>query len=284
MNRHPNSRMRFLSRLGAVSLLSFGLIATAAFAPAAASPGATPNGSAGGAYVALGDSFTSGQGAAPWTGGTCLRSETASYPTITANTSSYRSAINVACSAANTGDIAGQIAMVDPRVRSKASLVTLTVGGIDAGSTEIFFACSQGQEACLQALAVAQNDLPNVLGSLAVTYRAVADAFPKARIFVLTYPLLFDGAYPDAVLASGVNGATVALNGAIGSAVALANHPRVFLSDVTDEFAGRGIGAVGSFISFDPFNLADPQNFHPNAAGNAAYAAALRADGAVRGR
>ena len=173
MNRHPNSRMRFMSRLGAVSLLSFGLITTAAMAPAIASPGATPNGSAGGAYVALGDSFTSGQGAAPWTGGACLRSETASYPTITANTSSYRSAINVACSAANTGDIAGQIAMVDPRVRSKTSLVTLTVGGIDAGSTEVFFACSQGQEACLQALAVAQNNLPNVVGSLAVTYRTV---------------------------------------------------------------------------------------------------------------
>ena len=294
MNQPQRTRIRSLSRLGAVSLLSLGLIVAASVAPATASPGATPNGSAGGSYVAIGDSFTSGQGAGPWLTeggasglpGPCLRSVSGSYPTITAKSSSYREALNFACSGADTKAVLAQIGAIDGRIKLKASLVTLTVGGIDAGSNQVLAACAPypTSELCAGTVSAATAKLGAVGMKLAGIYQVVAAAFPKARIVVLNYPKLFDPSLPGA-LAPTLNGATDALNTVIAGAVAATNNPRVSLTDVTDEFAGHGIGSGESYISFDPFNPADPANFHPNVLGNTAgYAAALRTDGAVRGR
>lgn len=282
MSPHPKTRMRFMSRLSAVAVLSFGLVAVAGIAPSVASPGATPNGSAGGAYVALGDSFTAGQGASPSLTDSCLRSATESYPAFVASTSSYRTAVNMACSGATTADVLGQIASIDPKVAEKASLVTITVGGIDAGVGSIVAACSADSQSagCAQAFAVALQGLPAVGQSLAGTYAAVATAFPKARIYVLTYPRLFDPSYPDPVTAATLNNATDALNGVITAAVGGVANPRVALVDVTDEFAAHGIGSAVPFIS----STLPVEAFHPNAAGNAAYALALREAGAFRGR
>ena len=274
-----------MSRLGAVSLLSLSLVAIAA-SPVAASTGATPNGSAGGSYVAIGDSFTSGQGAAPWLPGPCLRSVSDSYPAIAANSSSYREALNFACSGADTTAILGQLAQIDDRTKLKASLVTITVGGIDAGSNKVFAACAPDPASALCEIAVstAAAQLPAVGAKLVGTYRTIAAAFPKARIVVLTYPRLFDPSFPSP-LAPTVNAATAALNGVIAGAVAAADNPRVSLTDVTDEFAAHGIGSAQSWISFDPTNPADPAAFHPNALGNTAgYTEALRADRDIRGR
>ena len=294
MTQPQRTRIRSLSRLGAVSLLSLGLIVAASVAPATASPGATPTGSAGGSYVAIGDSFTSGQGAAPWlTEGAvpglpwpCFRSVSGSYPTITANSSSYREALNFACSGADTNAVPAQIGAIDGRIRLKASLVTLTVGGIDAGSNRVLAACAFDPISvlCAGTVNAATANLGTVGQNLVATYRVVAAAFPKAHIVVLNYPKLFDPSLPGA-LAPILNGATDALNQVIAGAVAATDNPRVSLTDVTDEFAGHGIGSTESYISFNSNNLSDPANFHPNVLGNTAgYAAALRTDGAVRGR
>jgi len=273
-----------MSRLGAVSLLSLGLVVAASVAPATASPGATPKGSAGGSYVAIGDSFTAGQGAAPYLPGLCLQSQFASYPAITAGSSSYREALNFACSGADTTATIAQLAAIDPRTKLKASLVTITVGGIDAGSNQVLQACAPDPASALCAFAVgaASANLPNVGLALVSTYSTVAAAFPKARIVVLNYPRLFDPNFGQ--LASTMNAATDGLNAAIAGAVTATDNPRVSLTDVTQEFEGHGIGSIdGSYISFNgPF---DPASFHPNALGNTAgYSAALRTDGAVRGR
>ena len=286
MTQPQRTRIRSLSRLGAVSLLSLGLIVAASVAPATASPGATPNGSAGGSYVAIGDSFTSGQGAAPYLPGPCLQSVSGSYPTITASSSSYGEALNFACSGATTSDVRAQIKAIDGRIRLKASLVTLTVGGIDAGSNRVLAACAFDPISvlCAGTVNAATANLGTVGQNLVATYRVVAAAFPKAHIVVLNYPKLFDPSLPGA-LAPILNGATDALNQVIAGAVAATDNPRVSLTDVTDEFAGHGIGSTESYISFNSNNLSDPANFHPNVLGNTAgYAAALRTDGAVRGR
>ena len=283
MTQPQRTRIRSLSRLSAVSLLSLGLVVAASVTPATASPGATPNGSAGGSYVAIGDSFTSGQGAAPYLEETCFQSLSGSYPTITANSSSYREVLNFACSGEKTGQMLARVALIDVRVKQKASLVTLTVGGIDAGSNEVLAKCLSNPPLCTDALLAAQANLPRVFENLVGTYTAVAAAFPKARIVVLNYPQLLDSSVPVAIP---VNAATDALNEVIRQAVVATRNPRVSLTDVTDEFAGHGIGsATGSYISYNPANPLDPANFHPNVLGNTAgYAAALRTDGAVRGR
>ena len=291
MTQPQRTRIRSLSRLGAVSLLSLGLIVAASVAPATASPGATPTGSAGGSYVAIGDSFTSGQGAGPWLPelwlpALCFRSMSGSYPTITANSSSYRKALNFACSGADTTAVLAQVGKIDGRIELKASLVTLTVGGIDAGSNQVLAACAPNPTSvlCAGTVSAATANLGTVGVKLVGTYAAVAKAFPKARIVVLNYPRLFDPSLPGA-LAPTLNGATDALNAVIASAVAATNNPRVSLTDVTNEFAGHGIGSAESYISYDPYHPSDPANFHPNVLGNTAgYTAALRTDGAVRGR
>ena len=286
MTQPQRTRIRSLSRLCAVSLLSLGLVVAASVAPATASPGAIPSGSAGGSYVAIGDSFTSGQGAVP-APGLCRQSVSGSYPTITANSSSYREALNFACSGADTSAVVAQLAGVDSRIKLKASLVTLTVGGVDAGSNQVLAACASDATSptCASAFIAAAANFPTIGPKLVRTYAAVAAAFPKARIVVLNYPRLFDPKYPNALVPV-LNGAADALNEVIAGAVAATKNPRVSLTDVTDEFAGHGIGSpVSSYISFDPTNLADPANFHPNVLGNTlGYAAALRTDGAVRGR
>ena len=298
MTQPQRTRIRSMSRLGAVSLLSLCLVVAASVTPATASPGATPKGSAGGSYVALGDSFTSGQGAAPWlTSGegaatyideSCFQSRSGSYPTITAHRSSYREALNFACSGATTADVLGdQLDAIDASVKLKASLVTLTVGGIDAGSNQVLAVCLYTPPLCGKALSDAQANLPTVLGNLVVTYTAVAAAFPNARIVVLNYPLLFDPSVPSPLfpteLMVAVNGATDALNGVIAGAVFQTKNPRVSLTDVTQEFTGHGIGSEKPYITFN--GLSDPASFHPNVLGNTAgYVAALRTDGVLRGR
>ena len=142
MTQQKRTRIRSLSRLGAVSLLSLGLVVAASVTPATASPGTTPTGSAGGSYVAIGDSFTSGQGAPGWLDESCFQSVSGSYPTITANSSSYREVLNFACSGADTTAVLAQVDAIDDRIKLKASLVTLTVGGIDAGSNVVLAACA----------------------------------------------------------------------------------------------------------------------------------------------
>lgn len=275
--------MRFMSRLSAVSVLTLGLVVAAGIAPTSAAPGASLGKSVGGSYVALGDSFTAGQGASPSLDDPCLRSATESYPAILGGSSSYRDrTVNAACSAASMASIPGQIASVGAGVAANASLVTITVGGIDAGAAAIVAACGAGAQSleCQAAFDAAVANLSNVTVGLVGTYTAAAAAFPKAEIYVLTYPRLFDPMYPDPVTAATVNGATDALNGAIGQAVALTGNPRVSLVDVTERFAAHGIGSAEPWIAFRP----PVESFHPNAAGNAAYAAAVREVATIRGR
>ncbi|MCY7325759.1 MAG: SGNH/GDSL hydrolase family protein [Microbacteriaceae bacterium] len=268
----------------------------ASVAPATASPVAKPKGSAGGSYVAIGDSFTAGQGAATIVelSERCKRSQFASYPAITAGSSSYREALNFACSGADTDATIAQLADIGARTKLKASLVTITVGGIDANSDQVLAACALnlGPLSCEDTVAAAaanlmRDDAGSVFQELVGTYTTVAAAFPKARIVVLNYPRLFDPNFPtpQSQLASIMNDATDGLNGVIALAVEATKNPRVSLTDVTDEFAGHGIGSNVPYISFNREDLRDPINFHPNALGNTAgYSAALRTDGAVRGR
>jgi len=273
-----------LSRLGAVSLLSIGLVAGASIAPATAAPPVVSSPSSPGVYVALGDSFTAGQGAPPYLPGACLQSRYASYPKVSAALSGYRAAQNRACSGADTTAVGLQLASLDPSVRASTRLVTLTVGGIDAGSNQVLANCAPDPTAqlCLGTLAGAVNNLPVVAGKLVGTYQAVGAAMPNARIAVLNYPRLFDvsQAGPGS-LGFAVNAATDAINEVIRPAVAVAGvtNPKIQYVDVTQEFSRHGIGSRVPFIAFTPANPTAVANFHPNALGNLlGYTLALGVD------
>ncbi|MDJ0339505.1 SGNH/GDSL hydrolase family protein [Cryobacterium sp. PH31-O1] len=271
----------FLSRLGAVSVLTVGLVGGVATAPALAQRPAPPTVASALGYVALGDSFTAGQGAPPYvTDGTaCLRSKRASYPTFAAFVSAYRLTSNRACSGASTADVPAQLLGVSPGT----TLVTLTVGGIDAGSNIVLAACASDPTnvVCLGAIdnSVAQLGLlaPKLVGA----YTAVATALPQAKIAVLSYPRQFKPGFSP--LGDVLNRATDALNTVIAGSVAAMATPRIRFVDASQEFAGHGIGSRVAYFALDPLNPLAPANFHPNALGNSlGYTRALANDAVLR--
>ena len=103
-------------------------------------------------YVALGDSYASGEGLPPYLAGTdgCRRS-TRSYPVLLGDTGRGRFAgsTSAACSGAVTGDVLGtQVSAL----RAETSTVTLTVGGNDAGFAAVVAACLHSPDPRLQAV------------------------------------------------------------------------------------------------------------------------------------
>ena len=281
MINSTKGQTRLSSRLGALSLLTIALVFGAASTPASAAVPqwlTTSNSTAN--YVALGDSFTSGQGAPSYliSSGTCHQSKYGSYPVITASLSSFKLAANESCSGASTTAVQAQVDALPIQLtgaKSPIRLVTLTVGGIDAGSDQVLAACAPNPDpitnpSCATAILYAQMQLSTgaLVPQLVTTYAKVATAMPNARVVVLTYPRLFN---PNvSPLGNTFNTATDALNANITAAVASAKVQgyKVQLVDVTQEFANHGIGAPIPYISYDPTNLSALANFHPNLLGN----------------
>lgn len=283
MMKDPHPSRGRLSRFGALSLIVFGLVVGSAAAPAGAVvPAGTQHpgdvGESAGEYVALGDSFTGGQGVPPYEPGPCLRSAIGSYPHIVAAISPYRLVANKACTAAAVADVYTQLSGVSPTT----DLVTLTVGGIDAGSNVVLGACAPdpASPVCAQAIQASITGAPALRPAFTELYATIAETLPEARVVVLGYPRIFEpGLSPITDL---YNAATDALNAVIREAVAATGNPRITFTDVTQEFRGHGFGSRVPFIAFDLANPADPTNFHPNALGNAfGYTRALVNDGVI---
>ena len=145
---------------------------------------------AAGKYVALGDSYSSGTGAGSYgSSGSCKRSAN-SYPRLWANANAPSSCVFVACSGAETGDVlASQIGSVT----SDTALVTISIGGNDAGFADVMTDCNLGSDsACVsrnqQAQAFARNQLPALLNGV---YTQIRDRAPNARVVVLGYPHIY---------------------------------------------------------------------------------------------
>jgi lysophospholipase L1-like esterase len=131
---------------------------------------------------------------------------------------------------------------------------------------------------CPEAIQAAHDKLPMLRRDLIILYAEVAKAAPSARIVVTGYPHLFEPTAPydpDIILA--VNNATDALNATIRQAVSVTNDADINIHyvDVTEEFAGHGIGCTEPCTLFIN-NLPDREAFHPTAEGYAAYAEAIK--------
>ncbi len=175
-------------------------------------------------YIALGDSFSSGEGVPPFRPGTdkyfpvrdtCHRSFR-SYPALIAGRRSSPGTWGFwACSGALTVDMSrtnhenpGEIAQLDrisppgtsdPRV----NLVTLTIGGNDAQFGSVATACIfsgivPGLGTCQgDWRARVKNAIARLRSTLPPIYRAVHERAPNARILVLGYPNPFPASAPQ---------------------------------------------------------------------------------------
>lgn len=250
----------------AVTLGAVGAGALAAATPAQAAPVVH--------YAALGDSFSSGVGASPYDTSGCLRSNR-SYAPLWAAANSPASFRFVACGGAVTSDVLNrQLSALD----ANTTMVTITIGGNDAGFADVVINCRLGSEsACATAVnrarQFATTELP---GRLDATYAAIKQRAPNAKLIVLGYPRLFELVPNCGLLAVSLNKRTI-INGAADllaevTAARAAAAGATFV-DTRAQFAGHGVcGATPWINDFSALIAA----YHPNAAGyRDGYLAAL---------
>jgi lysophospholipase L1-like esterase len=140
-------------------------------------------------YVALGDSYSSGVGTRVFyeESGECDRSPDAFGPKIAAKrgyTLSFQ-----ACSGAKTTEVnEKQLSTLS----SSTSLVTITIGGNDAGFSNVIINCALYYFTCGEAIGEANEFIAKKLpGLLETTYKDIRAKASTAEVIVLGYPKLF---------------------------------------------------------------------------------------------
>ena len=140
-------------------------------------------------YVALGDSYAAGVGSRVFysESGSCKRSPEAYAPKI-ASAKSYTLNFE-ACSGAKTGDVnSKQLG----NLNSGTSLVTLSIGGNDAGFSNVIINCALYYFTCGGAINEANSYIANTLpGVLNTTYNNVKSRATTAKVIIIGYPHLF---------------------------------------------------------------------------------------------
>jgi hypothetical protein len=250
-----------LSRLAASAVTS--LIASLALVltGTGASHAATP------AYVALGDSYSSGVGAGRYlaSSGSCYRSSR-SYPALWAAANNPSSFAFTACSGAKTTDVINS--QLGP-LSAATGLVSISIGGNDAGFADVMTTCAlQSDSACLRRIAQAESYAANTLpGRLDAVYDAIRSRAPSAHVVVLGYPRLyklgatFCGGLSKAKRTA-LNRAADLLNAAIAKRAA--DHGFTF-GDVRGIFTGHELCSGSTWLH--SFTLPVYESYHPTANG-----------------
>lgn len=219
-------------------------------------------------YVALGDSYSSGVGAGNYDSGSgnCKRTSRA-YPALWAAAHSPQTFSFTACSGARTGDVlSGQLGPLN----SGTDLVSITIGGNDAGFSDVMTTCVlQSESTCVnrvnQAKAYVDSTLP---GQLDQVYTAIHGRAPAAHVVVLGYPRFYklNGTCAAGLTEgerSAINGAADYLNAAIAKRAA--DHGFTFAS-VAGAFTGHEICSADAWLhSVNWLNIGE--SYHPTAAG-----------------
>lgn len=227
-------------------------------------------------YVALGDSYASGLGTGSYDGssGSCKRGPLA-YPALYAAATAPATFKFVACSGARTGDVITQA----NNLTAATNLVTVQVGGNDAGFTDVITTCTFGSDQdCANrvntAKAYAANTLPGLLNNV---YGTIRSKSPSARVVVLGYPRLYkvpgscNVGLSDTKRAA-INSGSDALHATISARAAAAGFSYV---DVRGAFTGHEICSSSWWLN----SLSWPveESYHPNRAGHqSGYLPALR--------
>jgi lysophospholipase L1-like esterase len=247
-------------------LFTIGAIMTTLVGGSIAAAG--PAGAAGVNYVALGDSYSSGTGAGSYdpASGSCQRSSNA-YPAKWAAAHSPASFAFTACSGAQTADVLNN--QLGP-LNSATTLVSITIGGNDAGFSSVMETCVLGSDsACLTAVsgaqAFAQNTLPGRLNNLFSTIHSKA---PSAHVVVLDYPHLYIITSFCIGLSNtkriALNNAADTLDTVISSAASRAGFA---FSEVRDNFAGHELCSGDGWLHSVTIPIGE--SYHPTATGHA---------------
>jgi lysophospholipase L1-like esterase len=221
-------------------------------------------------YVALGDSYSSGLGAGNYisSSGSCDRS-TSAYSEKWAAANSPASFTFVACSGATTADVmSSQVSALN----SGTTLVSITIGGNDAGFSSVMETCVlESTSSCLSAVSAAENFAATQLPArLDATLAAIRSRAPNARVVVLDYPRLYDLSKSSTCIGlstadrTALDQASDQLDGALQTAAAKAGDR---FADVRGQFSGHEI-CDGSNSWLHSVNILDiSESYHPTANG-----------------
>ncbi|MGL5811270.1 MAG: SGNH/GDSL hydrolase family protein [Nocardioides sp.] len=151
-------------------------------------------------YAALGDSYASGQANPPFdpAAGDCNRGAVA-WPQLVGADLGWQTT-NLACAGATTTAFSSSFKGQAPQSEALAALdpaadvVSVTIGGNDAGFSQLVGACLQTDCVASGTVAAAQAAIADQLpGLLASTYAQVSASAPEAEVLVVGYPQLFPG-------------------------------------------------------------------------------------------
>ena len=185
MQSFPRGRRLAAAVLTLVTAIVTGLVSAIALA--------LPAGAAGGQYVALGDSYSSGTGTRTYIsdGTSCYRSVYA-YPSLDAAQLGLSLTFR-ACSGAKVADVTNtQLSALT----TSTAYVTISVGGNDAGFADVLTECALPgwMSNCNGAIDGAQSIINNVLpGRLSTLYSSIKSKAPNAKVIVVGYPRIFNG-------------------------------------------------------------------------------------------
>lgn len=224
------------------AVLAAGTLLAPALATLPATAAPTPR------YVALGDSYASGEGQAPYQDGTdtatngCHRSKKLSYPALLDGVGlpAYTNLTSVACSGAFTAslvasvpdrsDEAPQLAAVTPGTTK----VTLTIGGNDAGFSTVLGGCVYGVTAKARIYAKGEPGCRDVFEPV-VAPRVAALSGRKGAPKI-------DGVVPIPQLLGAIQAQ------APGATIVVTGYPRLFGSTMTDANGCRVSPVLPAYI------------------------------------
>ncbi|MGW2220233.1 SGNH/GDSL hydrolase family protein [Nonomuraea sp. NPDC001684] len=266
-------------------------------------------------YVGLGDSYSAGQGNEPYDeisnftlgtrGSTCHRSKADAYarmikwPGSSATIESEARTGNgttgfalLACSGAQTKHVAGDAyANGEPPqidqgyLDADTDLVTLSIGGNDAGFSDVISRCTVGLNCRDDSTerAIAALD-----GPLTDTFTKIHQKAPNARVIVLGYPHLFNvqNEAPLTCISSlrigqldalWLNDMTDRMNAVSAAVIARLRQQGADISfiDPVPAFTGHAICDNDPYVRAIDITT-DGASYHPNPAGQRAYAALVQ--------
>lgn len=218
-------------------------------------------------YVALGDSYSSGVGAGSYLDSSSCKRSSKAYPELYANATGATLSFQ-ACSGAKTGDVlSNQVGALN----SGTTLVSISVGGNDAGFSSVMEDCILGGDSgCKTAVTNATNYVHNTLpGLLDNVYSTIRGKAPKAKVVVLGYPHFYKIGGSCSVGLSDtsrgyINGGADALDTVISKEAANAGFT---FADVRQAFTGHEICSGSAWLNSVTWPV--DESYHPTATGQA---------------
>ncbi|KAA9155942.1 SGNH/GDSL hydrolase family protein [Amycolatopsis acidicola] len=216
-------------------------------------------------YVALGDSYSSGVGAGSYLDSSSCKRSANAYPELYTKASGASLSFQ-ACSGAKTSDVLNnQVGALS----SSTTLVSISVGGNDAGFSSVMEDCILGGDSgCKTAVTNAETYVNNTLpGLLDNVYSTIRSKAPNAEVVVLGYPHFYKIGGSCSVGLSDtsrgyINGGADALDTVIKRE---ANAAGFTFADVRSVFTGHEICSGSAWLHSVTYPV--DESYHPTATG-----------------